>query len=408
MQQLTGWLIFVMSCIGQAELCVMMVNRSHAFAIDCTRLRKFRALHDFAIVAYPFLLLWGCGLGSHGLLTGGSFTDQTLFWRVILAGTLLATIPFFAGILLWQWVRRFQFHKSNGGEVFDVATIAKDDTTLVDVKGSRWHPVLAWPWNEVFSLEVNRKTIRANKRGQVSFVQSTETASSSQKRPDPFYLRPLRIVHFSDLHFINCPGADYYRFVVRKVLELNADAIVFTGDLIDEPELLQTAIEILRPLTNVAPCFFILGNHDWRYDYEIFRSHMAASGWQCVTGTHVIVQLADRKVLFAGSERPWIGNHPPSVVDADVDVRILLSHSPDQYRVAQNGGYDVMLSGHTHGGQIVLPIIGPVYAPSIYGVSLAAGLFQLGPLTLHVSRGIGAKDPLRWRCRPELTCLEIY
>ncbi|HQX51089.1 MAG TPA: metallophosphoesterase [Planctomycetaceae bacterium] len=389
MQQLTGWLIFVLSCIGQAELWVMMVNRSYAFAIDCTHLRKFRALHDFAIVAYPFWLLWSCGLGTHGLLTGGSFTDQTLFWRVILVGTLLATIPFFAGILRWQWVRRFQFHKSNGGEVFDVAAIAKDDATLADVKGSRWHPVLAWPWNEVFSLEVNRKTIRVANPGESSRT-------------------PLRIAHFSDLHFINCPGADYYRFVVRKVLELNADAIVFTGDLIDEPELLQTAIEILRPLTNVAPCFFVLGNHDWRYDYETFRSGVAASGWQCVTGTHVTIPLADRKVLFAGSERPWIGDSPPSAVDADVDVRILLSHSPDQYRVAQKCGYDVMLSGHTHGGQFVLPIIGPVYAPSIHGVSFAAGLFRLGPLTLHVSRGIGAKDPLRWRCRPELTCLEIH
>ena len=89
-------------------------------------------------------------------------------------------------------------------------------------------------------------------------------------------------------------------------------------------------------------------------------------------------------------------------------MRILLSHSPDQFRFAQKGGYNVMLSGHTHGGQVVLPIIGPVYAPSIYGVSFAAGLFRLNKLTLHVSRGIGAKDPLRWRCRPELTCLEIF
>jgi len=55
-----------------------------------------------------------------------------------------------------------------------------------------------------------------------------------------------------------------------------------------------------------------------------------------------------------------------------------------------------------------LPIIGPVYAPSIYGVSFAAGLFQLDKMTMHVSRGIGAKDPLRLNCRPELTCLEIY
>ena len=401
MQQLTGWLIFLLSCIGQAELWVMLVNRLHAFPINAVRLRKFRTLHDIAVVGYPFWLLWNCGLGSHGLLTGGSFADQTLAWRCILVVTLLATIPWYLGILRWQWVRRLQFHKASSRQVYHVNAVAQDDASLADVRGSRWHPVLAWPWNEVFSLEVNIKTIHA-KRGQVSF------STTSKKRPDPFCLKPLRIAHFSDLHFIGCPGAGYYRFVVRKVLELDPDAIVFTGDLIDKPELLQTAIEILQPLTKAAPCYFILGNHDWRYDYEHFRSSLSASGWQCVTGTHVRIQMGDRNVLFAGSERPWIGDAPPSVIDADADLRILLSHSPDQYGVALKCGYDVMLSGHTHGGQIVLPIIGPVYAPSIYGVSLAAGLFQLGPLTLHVSRGIGAKDPLRWRCRPELTCLEIY
>ena len=103
-----------------------------------------------------------------------------------------------------------------------------------------------------------------------------------------------------------------------------------------------------------------------------------------------------------------MGDSPPVVRDAGCDLRILLSHSPDQYRYAQRCGYDLMLSGHTHGGQVVLPLIGPVYSPSIYGVSFVSGLFQLGELTLHVSRGIGAKDPMRWRCSPELTCLEVH
>lgn len=398
MQQLTGWLIFLLSCIGQAELWVMAVNRSHSLAIKNTRLRKFRTVHDVAVLGYPFWLLWSCGLGTHGLLTGGSLADQTPACRVILIITLLATIPWFLGILRWQWVRRFQYHRSNSREVYDVEAIAQHDASLVNVKGAGRHPVLLWPWNEVFLLEVNYKSIHAPNR-----------AASRPRDARTLQLQtPLRIAHFSDLHFIDCPGADYYRFVVGKVLEMNADAIVFTGDLIDEPELLATAIDILQPLTKTAPCYFILGNHDWRYDYDHFRARLVASGWQSVTGTHSLVRLADRNVLIAGSERPWIGDEPPHVVDADVDLRILLSHSPDQFRVAQRRGYDVMLSGHTHGGQIVLPIIGPVYAPSIYGVSLAAGLFQLDNLALHVSRGIGGKDPLRWRCRPELTCLEIY
>ncbi len=389
MQQLIGWFIFLLSCIGHTELWVMVVNRSHAFSLNATHLRIFRTLHELLIVLFPWLLLWNCGLGRRGLLTGGLLSEQTAFWKTILWITMSATIPWFVGILRWQWKRRFEFSKVATREIFDVALIAQQDATLRNIRGSRWHPLIFWPWNEILTLEVNVKQIQTS-------------------NPQALTRRPVRIAHFSDLHFIDCPGVDFYRFMVVKVLEMQADAIVFTGDLIDKPELMATAVEILRPLTKTAPCFFILGNHDWRYDYEHFRTTLAASGWKCVAGTHERMQLADRNVLFAGSELPWIGAAPPSVNHGGIDLRILLSHSPDHFRFAQNNGYDVMLSGHTHGGQVVLPIIGPVYAPSIYGVSFAAGLFRLHQLTLHVSRGIGAKEPLRWHCRPELTCLEIY
>ena len=68
---------------------------------------------------------------------------------------------------------------------------------------------------------------------------------------------------------------------------------------------------------------------------------------------------------------------------------------------------DLILCGHTHGGQVVLPIIGPVYTPSVYGVQYAGGIFEHKGLLMHVSRGVGAKDLLRWNCCPEITLLEL-
>lgn len=127
-----------------------------------------------------------------------------------------------------------------------------------------------------------------------------------------------------------------------------------------------------------------------------------------MTGIAELLMVDNRRVLLGGSERPWMGHAPPPAGDTDCDVRILLSHTPDQFRFAKQCGYQLMVSGHTHGGQVVLPIIGPVYAPSIYGVSYAAGLFVMDELVLHVSRGMGAKDPLRWRCPPECTILKVY
>ena len=68
---------------------------------------------------------------------------------------------------------------------------------------------------------------------------------------------------------------------------------------------------------------------------------------------------------------------------------------------------DLMLCGHLHGGQVILPLIGPIYAPSKYGVMYCGGMYECGNLLIHVSRGVGAMDPLRWNCLPEISLLEL-
>jgi predicted MPP superfamily phosphohydrolase len=92
---------------------------------------------------------------------------------------------------------------------------------------------------------------------------------------------------------------------------------------------------------------------------------------------------------------------------SDGSFRLLLSHTPDNLPRAKREGVDLMLSGHVHGGQVVLPIFGPVYAPSRYGVKYASGVFHEPPTVLHVSRGLSGRHPLRFRCRPEVTRLVL-
>jgi predicted MPP superfamily phosphohydrolase len=392
MQQLIGWLLLILSVAGHTEWWVMAVNRTHSLPIRTDRLRSFRSLHDIAVLGYPFLLLWLTGFGESSLLRGGQFFEQPQAVRMLLWVTIAGCVPLVLGILRWHFIRHSEFHKADRRERYNVVEQAKTDAELKDIKGPRRHLSQWWPCNEIYHLEVNTKSIRVAEPG----------AGKDSSRA------PIRIVHFSDLHVIGCPGEQFYRFMVTKAASLRADAYVFTGDLIDSMELLPAAIDILRPLAKVAPCFFILGNHDWTFDFEFIRSELSAAGWKCVTGLAEIITLKGQQVLVAGSEQPWMGELPPIVSDAGCDVRILLSHSPDQWRFARRWGYDLMLSGHTHGGQVVLPLIGPVYSPSLYGVSFVSGLFQLGKLSMHVSRGIGAKDPMRWRCCPELTCLEVH
>lgn len=395
MSVVAGWLMFLASVIGHAEWWIMAVNRTHALPIRATKLRKFRSLHDAAVVAYPFVLLWLTGPGEHSLLRGGTFAQQSSSTQWCLTITWLGCVPLALGVLRWQLIRRRQFLAAEDRRVINVLGEAQASSQSNDhaarVRGPRRSALHRVPGSEIFHLEVNRKTVRP---ARLNGTTRSET--------------PLRVVHVSDLHFIGCPGEDFYRRMVAEMIALRPDVIIFSGDLIDQVDLLPQAIEILQPLTKTAPCFFILGNHDWRYDFDMIRTEMVASGWNCVTGISSILRVSGRTILLAGSERPWIGSNPPNATHAGADLKLLISHSPDQISFAKRCGYDLMLSGHTHGGQVVLPLIGPVYSPSLYGVSFVSGLFELGPLTLHVTRGIGAKDSLRLRCTPEVTCLEVH
>jgi hypothetical protein len=95
----------------------------------------------------------------------------------------------------------------------------------------------------------------------------------------------------------------------------------------------------------------------------------------------------------------------PQFAPANDGFRVLLSHTPDHFAWARRQGVDVMLAGHNHGGQIVLPVIGPVFGPSRHGVRYAGGAFWEDPTLLYVSRGLSGRRPLRFNCPPELTRL---
>jgi len=384
---LYGWLWIAASVIGNAEFWVILVNRSHALPIPHRRLKLMRRIHDLAVPGWPLVLLWLTGTGPESLLRGGSLWEQGLWTRRLVLFTSLWCTTLILQTLSWQFRQKQRALYCSQRQRFDVPALTDDGA----VRGEPGLLAAIWPGNEYCQLELNIKRVRiATKR------QRPEKPVSS-----------LRILHLSDLHFIGTPGTAFYEFLVSTALQQPVDLILFTGDLIDKPELLKTAVRILQPLTRAAPCCFVLGNHDWRDDFDAVRRQLEESGWRSAAGTALILPLHDRQVLIAGSERPWMGEDPPLVSQSSCDLTVLLSHSPDQLPLAERRGYDLMLSGHTHGGQVVLPLIGPVFSPSRYGVALAGGLFPGNRTTLHVSRGAGAKDPIRWNCCPELTVLEV-
>ncbi|MFY9254286.1 MAG: metallophosphoesterase [Fuerstiella sp.] len=393
MMLVAGIAVLLLSCIGNAEFWVILMNRRHALRYRHHRLRRARSLHDAGVFLFPPFLFYYAGLRDGGLLRGGTFDDLPASLQGIISVTFLGLVPFFYGVIRW-WLRKpptrqIAYHST----IHDVLADAKTSGNQAAVTGDRPGLLAKLPLNQIYQLEVTQKKIRL-KNGQ------HEPKSVGDRRT-------IRLAHFSDVHLIGCPGRKFHEFVTDQLCRLKPDAFICTGDILDRIELLDWATQSFTKLAGVAPCFFILGNHDWHLDHDHIRQQLANTGWQDLGEQSTVTDIAGVSVMLAGTEYPWIGRNPNVPSRADEDVRLLLSHSPDQRNYAAGNDFDIMLCGHNHGGQVVLPVIGPVYSPSIYGVKYAGGLFEHGDMLIHVSRGVGGKDTLRWNCRPEVTLLEL-
>lgn len=230
----------------------------------------------------------------------------------------------------------------------------------------------------------------------------------------PAELDGLSIAHLSDLHLTGQLTPDFFHEVVRQTNEMHADIVAITGDIIDKSQCLPWLPEILGRLTSRHGVFFVLGNHDQRVErgHQVVRHTLVELGMTDLGGNCLIIDVRGQPIMLAGNELPWFGpaadmSMCPSSETAGRPLRIALSHSPDQLPWARKHDVDLLLAGHTHGGQCRLPLFGPILCPSRYGVRYASGAFFEPPTLLHVSRGISGTRPFRFNCPPELPQLVL-
>jgi len=401
MNLVIGILILALACLGNATWWVVMVNRRHAAALPEWRLKGSRLLHDAGILVFPPAILWLAGIGKTGLLTGGRFEQQATLTQGVLLFAATGTVPLVLGVLRWQLRGTPPVLANSMSKRFDVLGEASSEQHRDDVRGCPRSLLARLPRNEIYQLEVNEQQLDLSNRF------ASPCASISDRGSGVPAGHSLTVAHFSDLHIVGCPGRGYFDFVADRLCEMCPDAFLFTGDLLDDMALLPWATEIFTRLASVAPGYFVLGNHDWQLDHETIRSRIVEAGWTNLAGRSEHCSLNGTPLMLAGTEMPWIGSSPVVPSRSGESLRILLSHSPDERDFARTNDFDLMLSGHNHGGQVILPVIGPVYSPSRHGVRYAGGLFQHQSLTIHVSRGVGAKDPLRWNCLPEITRINL-
>lgn len=376
-------LIFLLLTAGHTELVVAALNRIYGLRVPGWVLQVTRRLHDVAILLFPIVLIWGVGLRGPRLLAGGSWSDLPTAWMVYFGLCLAGFAGLCASAARWWLWRPAECQRSNHSQIVDLAE--RLGSPLIGKGPLRLMARL--PGNGIFKVEVAEKT----------FVLPGL----------PREWDGLSIAHVSDLHFIGTLDRPFFEEVIVEAAALQADIAVFTGDLLDDMRLLEWLPETLGRLDAPLGRYFILGNHDWKLQPDRIRRAVSDVGWTDVAGRVVCRDHNGYALAIGGDELPWMGEHPDFSAAPEDAFRLLLSHSPDNLEWARKQSVRLMLSGHNHGGQVVLPVFGPVYSPSRYGVRYAGGSFWSEPTLLYVSRGVSGKHPLRINCLPEVTKLVL-
>ncbi|QDT35099.1 metallophosphoesterase [Thalassoglobus polymorphus] len=366
------WLI-----AGNTTLWVAYVNRTHALPLTCGTLHRLRRVHDVMIILVPLLLIVGLGLTGPKLLLGGSWAKLTPFWWAFVGVCLLGGMQLVFVTIRNILQRAPEQLIDKQSETIDIA----DKLGAKPVEPGKYYRLAMLPMNEQFEVEFNQKTF--------------------QLESLPAELDGLSILHISDWHFMGTLSQSYFKQVSDLLAQEPVDIVCFTGDLIDSMKCVEWIPETLGKLKGKYGNFFILGNHDWYQDPDVIREAVSKIGWVNVASETVELEIDHAILQIGGDETPWMGTSPEFSEIAH--FRLLLCHTPDNLQSARDSHVDLMLSGHNHGGQVQLPLVGPVYSPSRFGTQYASGIFWEAPTLLHISRGLSGRHPLRYHCRPEVT-----
>ncbi|MBO9130359.1 metallophosphoesterase [Bacillus sp. 165] len=229
-----------------------------------------------------------------------------------------------------------------------------------------------------------------------------------------------KIVQFSDLHLGYNYTLEQLEVLIEKINEQKPDLVFFTGDLMDDQRTYSRTNEIAPVLRRVnAPLgkFAIYGNHDHGgYGTEIYEQIMSAAGYEILINSSKIIKLVDgSQIGVLGIDDLMLGNPKikETIQQADPNLyTIALIHEPDMAHMVADSAVNLQLSGHSHGGQVQIPFVGPIITPPL-AEKYVEGFYKVNSssgheLLVYVNRGIGTtRVPFRFLARPELTVFTL-
>jgi len=389
-----------LAVIGHGYLWAAFFNHTHSTALPRWIISPATAAGFACAVSIPVVLGVWLVRGELSLVVFDPAPPAVWLGRIYLA---IAWIAGVVTVVRWGWLRLLRrppdvlrYDRTRLALGGDLLTSPRRTVRGRETRAQRGeedhHFLVRLPGNEILRLEVAERAVEVARL--------------------PESLDRLTIVHLSDLHFTGRVGKAYFQEVVRESNELEPDLVAITGDLTDFPEYAAWVPDTLARLTGRYGAYFILGNHDVWSAPDRLRRRLTDSGLVDLGSRWTRIEIRGEPVILAGNELPWflpaadLEHVPPRSPDGG-PVRIALAHCPDQFRWARANDVDLLLAGHTHGGQFCFPLVGPLLSASRLGVAYSSGTFHVPPTIMHVSRGISARFPVRFNCPPELVKLVL-
>lgn len=250
-------------------------------------------------------------------------------------------------------------------------------------------------------------------------VGMTHYTIKSDKLPASF--DRYKIVVVSDLH--NAEFGENNSTITELIGKEKPDIIALTGDLVDSGKTdIQTAGELVKKLAEIAPCYYVTGNHEaWLGNkYQELEKILLDASVIVLHDKSVNLTKNNETIQLAGLDDPDFTDRGVSVGQSMLETKlgnmnltddycVLLSHRPEAFNAYVSEGIDLVLSGHAHGGQFRLPFLGGIAAPNQgFLPKYDAGVDSENSTTMIVSRGIGNSIiPIRFNNRPEIVSVEL-
>ena len=343
-------------------------------------------------------------------------SDRLKYGLVAIPVILLLLAP-----LYWFFIHGFRSGRMTplaiGGAIWLALTVATGIYWLIDRSWYNFHPpkvdgVITHPPERIRMRKPHVESRPLRALGAHNDVYDLEITSHDVVISDlPESFVGYRIAFMTDTHVTGFMRRDFYRRCVDEIREREVDLVLLGGDFVTWQKDIELMAEVLLDgLTAKDGVWAVLGNHDYWADADSVVAAMTARGVRFLVNRstrlrrgHDVIDLVGIDELYRGTPdleatfRSVPGNRPC----------IGVSHHPDITGLIEDQRIDLLVAGHTHGGQIRLPFLGAIVVPSKHEALYASGFHRDQNVLLYVSRGLGAVPPIRILCPPELALFRL-